>query len=267
MNYVDISSVENQAVKFAVKLKNSARERRDNGLFVAEGLRLCSDASKHGIAADTVFFTNRFENEHGKILGSICSGCGKNYRVTESVMKKLCDTVNPQGVLTLFEKPQWQKISVTNGLYVALQNIADPSNLGAVARSAEAFGAKGLLLSDGCCDPYSPKSLRAGMGALLRLPVFETSNFVDTLMQLRCGGMELYAAVVNRKADDIRSVKAASGSVLLIGNEANGLTDDVIDVCSHRVTIPMAGRAESLNASVAAAVLIWEMLKGCAEKL
>ncbi len=149
-----------------------------------------------------------------------------------------------------------------------MQNIADPSNLGAVARSAEAFGAKGLLLSDGCCDPYSPKSLRAGMGALFKTSCFfETSDFVDTLMQLRCGGMELYAAVVNRKADDIRSVKAASGSVLLIGNEANGLTDDVIDVCSHRVTIPMAGRAESLNASAAAAVLIWEMLKGCAEKL
>ncbi len=123
MNYVDISSVENQAVKFAVKLKNSARERRDSGLFVAEGLRLCSDASKHGIAANTVFFTNRFENEHGKILGSICSGCGKNYRVTESVMKKLCDTVNPQGVLTLFEKNRSGRKSVLQTDFMLLCKI------------------------------------------------------------------------------------------------------------------------------------------------
>ncbi len=260
MNCIEISGLDNNAVKLAVKIKNSAKARRENGLFFAEGLRLCGDAAKNGNVANTVFFTKEFADLHQPLLSEICIDCPKCCMVTDGVMKKLSDTVNPQGVVALYKIPEYLP-DLTKGFYIALENIADPSNIGAVARSAEAFGADGLILSKGCCDPYSPKSLRAGMGALLRLPVVIVDDLTETIDHLNKSDVMSYASVVNITAEDVRQVPRAKNGILLIGNEANGLSDATVGVATHRVTIPMSGRAESLNASAAASVLIWELLK------
>ena len=173
---------------------------------------------------------------------------------------KLSDTVNPQGVVSICAIPKFDKLD-NSGLYLALEKTADPSNLGAIARSAEAFGVKGIYISSESCDPYSPKSLRAGMGALLRLPIIVCEDILSTCKELKLGGASLYASVVSGDALDVKDLTPSEYSVLLIGNEANGLSSDIVDI-SEKVTIKMQGRAESLNASAAAAVLIWEFLRG-----
>jgi TrmH family RNA methyltransferase len=144
------------------------------------------------------------------------------------------------------------------GRYVALENINDPSNLGAVSRTAEALGVSGIILSANGCDPYSPKSLRASMGTLLRMPIIIMNDFVECIKN---SGLKSYACVVDSNAKSITDVDFCDGSVVMIGNEANGLTTEAKAVASEKITIKMTGKAESLNAATAAAISIWEMMK------
>ena len=257
---LEIASVSNPKVKAAVKLRDNAKERRRTGTFFLEGLRLCRDAARCGFLAETVFFTLDFKEKFYTDFLEITANAKTTFSVSEEVMRKLSDTVNPQGVVSVCAIPTFDNLD-NSGLYLALEKTADPSNLGAIARSAEAFGVKGIYISSESCDPYSPKSLRAGMGALLRLPIIVCSNFLETLKELKMGGATLYASVVTGEANDVKTVIPSDYSVLLIGNEANGLSREIVDI-SEKVTIKMQGRAESLNAAAAAAVLIWEFLRG-----
>jgi TrmH family RNA methyltransferase len=145
-----------------------------------------------------------------------------------------------------------------NGKYVALENINDPSNLGAVSRTAEALGVSGIILSANGCDPYSPKSLRASMGTLLRMPLIVLPDFVNGIKN---SGLKSYACVVDSNAKSITDVDFTEGSVVMIGNEANGLTMEAKEMATEQITIKMTGLAESLNAATAAAISIWEMMK------
>ncbi len=257
---VDILSLSNSKVKSAVKLRDNAKERAKTGTFFLEGLRLCRDAARGGYEAETVFFTPEFKEKNNDAFLEITAKAKTVYSVSSEVMRKLSDTVNPQGVVSVCAIPTFSSLK-NNGLYLGLEKTSDPSNLGAIARSAEAFGVKGIYISSESCDPYSPKSLRAGMGALLRLPIIVCDNFLDTCNQLKNNGATLYASVVQSDANDVRTVTPSDYSVLLIGNEANGLSKEIVDI-STKVTIKMQGRAESLNASAAAAVLIWEFTRG-----
>ncbi len=257
---LDIGSVSNPKVKSAVKLRDNAKERKQTGTFFLEGLRLCRDAARCGIFAEIVFFTPEFKEKFGDAFLEITEKAKNSYSVSDEVMRKLSDTVNPQGVVSICAIPKFEKLD-NNGLYLVLEKTADPANLGAIARSAEAFGVKGIYISSESCDPYSPKSLRAGMGALLRLPIIVCSDILETCKELKNSGATLYASVVSGDAIDVKTVTPEKYSLLLIGNEANGLSKEIIDI-SEKVTIKMQGRAESLNASAAAAVLIWEFSRG-----
>ncbi len=262
MEEQSITSKDNPRIKAAVKLKNSPRARREAGVFVAEGLRLVSDATANDYCIPEVFYTASIMEKHPQGVKEVLSRCERSYLVTNDIMLKLSDTVSPQGIVALLNIPQYSLANCEDGLYIALENTADPSNLGAIARSAEAFGAKGIIVSASCCDPFAPKSLRAGMGALLRLPIYIVSDLKKELSRLHSSGARLYASVVSGTATNICYADKTSKKILLIGNEANGLTDDIISLCDYKVTIPMVGRAESLNAATAATVLIWEMQKG-----
>ena len=145
------------------------------------------------------------------------------------------------------------------GKYIALENIQDPSNLGAICRTAEALGVDGAILS-GCCDRYSPKVQRGAMGSLLRLNIIDCDNLRELLVSLGEKGMKLYATTPDDTAQKITECDMSGGVVAVIGNEGNGVTDEVFSVC-EKVTIPMLGRAESLNASMAAAITMWEMMR------
>ena len=257
-----LTSRNNETVKAAAALKN-ADARREQGLFLLEGARLCYDAVRSGLDIEKAFFTEAAMNKYAQECKSLQLSAKRSYLVAEAVADRLADTKNPQGVFcvckTLDKTVNIDKIKY-NGIYALTDEVQNPDNLGALARTAEALGADGLILCGGC-DLYSPKAMRASMGSLLRLNVFAENDAVALIRSLQKKGMRVFASVVDGDPVPVQDVQKGEGCVVVIGNEGNGVSDAVREAADELVTIPMAGRAESLNAAAAAAILLWEFLK------
>ncbi len=253
-----ITSKENSLIKLIATLQTSAKSRSEQGLFVLEGLRICSDAYDNGIRFDKLIISDSAAEKYSKEIARFSVVSDECYRIPDGLFKKISDTKTPQGIIALTKIPECTPEIDLHGRYIALENIADPSNLGAVARTAEALGVSGIIMSKDSCDPYSPKSLRASMGTLLRLPLIILEDFPSEIVDL---GLTTYACVVDNGAEKITDMQFENGSVMIIGNEANGITEATKNVSDHLITIPMSGMAESLNAAVAAAISMWEMMK------
>ena len=257
-----ITSKDNPRVKQLVKLQKNARSRRQSGLFVAEGLRVCTDAMLSGAVIKTLYVTEQAAEKSPEQYEALSAYAEETVLLSGSVFSYVSDTQTPQGFLctikTLDKIRQFDTIK-NGGKFLALDNVQDPNNLGTVLRSAEAFGVSGVILSSDCCDIYNPKVVRGSMGAVYRVPF----NICDSIAAFLNEHPELhsYAAVVGRDAKPITDIAFCAPCVAVIGNEGNGLKEETIDACEHRITIPMNGKAESLNASAAATVIIWEMLR------
>ncbi len=254
-----ITSKDNPLIKQRTLLKTT-RGRKTEGLFLVEGLRLCLDAVNSSYTFVDAFFTEQFFKAHGEDAERITECSENNVIVSPEIMQKLCDTDNPQGVICVCKKPELSFSLKSDGKYILLENVSDPSNLGAISRTAEAFGLDGLLLTGGC-DVFNSKALRASMGALLRLPTAEYASVEDALYALKSKNITSYAAVVKDAEKEIREVNFKKGCAAIIGNEANGLSHTAKNLADVLVTIGMDGRAESLNAHAASAVFIWEMIR------
>ena len=254
-----ITSRENPLIKLVAALQVSSEKRKRNGLFVLEGLRICKDACDNGIKFDKLIVSDAAAEKYAADTEKFSLISDECYKIPDSLFKKISDTKTPQGIIAVAKMPVTGSCGIDkNGKYMALENVSDPSNLGAISRTAEALGVNGIILSSDGCDPYSPKALRASMGTLLRVPVFVTESFAETL---KSTGLKRYACVVDKTAESIKEQSFENGSVVMIGNEANGLTDSAKQSADVLVTIPMTGRAESLNAAAAAAIAMWEMMK------
>ncbi len=258
MRFKSISSKDNSLIKLVSALQTSAKARRENGLFVLEGLRICDDASSNGIQFDKLIVSENAKIKYKNEINDFAKNSIECYIINDSLFKKISDTQSPQGIIAVSKIPENNTEIDLSGRYIALENISDPSNLGAVARTAEALGVSGIIISDNSCDPYSPKVLRASMGTMLRMPVI---IFTDFASQIKNCGLKSYACVVDREAKKINNIDFFDGSVLIIGNEANGITDITKSVCNELITIQMSGKAESLNAAIAASIAMWEMMK------
>ncbi|MFA9381768.1 MAG: TrmH family RNA methyltransferase [Acetanaerobacterium sp.] len=257
-----ITSVENPVVKLAVKLSSSKKERIQNGLFVIEGLRLCLDAVESGVKCRYVFITADAASKYYNSLKPVLAAGTTVYEVSESVFSKMSDTKSPQGVLCvceLLDKRMSLDTIDKSGFYVALERIQDPGNLGTIIRTAEAIGISGILISGDCCDIYSPKVIRATMGGVFRMPVYEADDIVCACARLNKMQLDTFAAVPDADAVGVTEAGFHTGSVVFVGNEGSGLSPELCAVCKTRITIRMAGRAESLNAAMAAGIIMWEM--------
>ena len=253
-----ITSKDNSLIKLVCALQNSRNARKEHNLFVLEGLRICDDAYCCSIKFDKLIVSETAFNKYSLEVEKFTTNAKECYRISDNLFKRISDTVSPQGVLAVCEMPKKNTEILKGGKYIALENLNDPSNLGAVSRTAEALGVDGIILSVDGCDPYSPKSLRASMGTLLRMPVI---IFDDFSKDIKSSGLTSYACVVDKDADSITEVDFQDGCVVMIGNEANGLSENTKNIADRKITIKMSGKAESLNASVAAAISIWEMMK------
>lgn len=256
--FKEITSRENLLIKFISELQRSAKKRQETGLFVLEGLRISKDAFDNGIMFDKLIISRTAREKYTDEIDVFAEISSEIYCLPDSLFKKISETETPQGIIAVAVKPKIKDTDFKRGRFIALENLQDPSNLGAIARSCEALGADGILLSKGSCDPYSPKSLRASMGTLLRIPVIVLDDFINDIKNY---GLKTFACVVDSNAMPITEVTFCDGCAVLIGNEANGLTTTTVEKSDFAVTIPMKGNAESLNASVAAAIATWEMLK------
>lgn len=261
MDFELIISKENNLVKQVRKLISSSKERRKSEKFVLEGLRLCADAALNGYKINTLIVSESVV--WSERLSAVYDSAVRRVRMPDNIFKLLCDTVSPQGILCVVGIPDIirKTDSVKCGKYIVLENTADPANLGAIARTAEALGISGIITSSNGCDPFSPKSQRAAMGALLRLPLYISDDIIADVKLLKNKGFTVYASVVTGADCDISDIGFPDNCAVLIGNEANGLTEQAVNVCDKSITITMNGRAESLNAAAAASILMWEMTR------
>lgn len=257
---INITSKDNKTVKFINKLSVKPKLRKEQGLFVIEGIRLCTDALRSGAKIQALLCTEVALEKYPEAIEELLTYSESAFTVTPSVFATLSDTKTPQGVIcvvkALDNKPQFDKI---NNKYVLLQSIQDPSNLGAVLRSADALGFSGVVLTEDTCDIFSPKACRASMGAVFRVPFIVCEDECEFVREFNKSGIS-YAAVV-RNGKSITEFDYSEKSLLCIGNEGNGLTADLVNACSYPVTIPMKGNAESLNAAAAAGIIMWEMVR------
>ncbi|MCQ2451262.1 MAG: RNA methyltransferase [Clostridia bacterium] len=256
--FSEISSKDNKYLKYVSKLQTSAKFRNTEQKFVIEGLRICLDAMQNHISFEVTLVSETFYDKFKKESEVFFANSRLNFKIKDSLFQKISDTKNPQGVIAVAEIPENKFVFDKSKKYVALDNIADPSNLGAVSRTAEALGVGGIVLTNDGCDPYSPKVLRASMGTILRMPIFVTDNLP---MLIKSNNIRAISCVVDEGAEKIGDIKFNNGDMIIIGNEANGVTNDVKDASEILITIPMTGRAESLNAAAAAAIAIYELTK------
>ena len=242
-----ITSRENAKIKYACRLSSSAAFRRSEGRFLAEGRKLCPELAR-GAQLETLFYTESAMAKCPELAGLP----GEHYLVEDHVADKLADVGTHQGVFGVFRTPVHTLDEVkAGGRYLALERVQDPGNVGTLLRSAAAFGFDGVILSDGCASVYAPKTLRASMGAAVRIPVIEAGAMPDAITQLRAKGITCLAAALYKS----QPLSAAQASYP--GSEGQGLTEETIAACSGTVRIPMTDRVESLNAGIAGSILLW----------
>ena len=253
-----ITSASNPRVKRLTNLRRKTKSRREEQAFILEGERLYRDTPRKFIKE--IYMTEEFLDD--KLGGAAQEDVTI---ITPQIMQKISDTDTPQGVLCVAKMPSYERADLLGDekggkpMLLLLENIQDPNNLGTVLRTAEAFGVSAVVMTSDCCDIYNPKVVRGSMGAVFRLPFYTVSGIAQFLSENP--DLTSYAAVVDKDAEPITNISFAKSSVAVIGNEGNGLTESAVNACNHKITIPMGGKAESLNASAAASIIIWEMVK------
>lgn len=259
-----ISSKDNPNIKLCQRLISSKKERYADGLFVLEGLRLVEDAVAHDAPITQLLITKSAAEKQQSLLAQVdLKGIGTRI-ISNELGAKISATEQTQGVFAVcrfLPRPALHSELKANGHYLVLVNLQDPGNLGMILRTADAMGIDGVLLC-GCCDIYSPKVVRATMGSLFRVPFWNTCEIDSLLPLLHENSIRTFAAVIDADAKGIRSCDFSDGSAVLIGNEGNGLPRSVSDACDTRMTIPMQGTVNSLNAAMAAGIILWELQGG-----
>lgn len=246
-----IESVQNSHIVACAKLQQK-KYRDETGTFAFEGIKLYNEAAAAGISIEEVFVTPSARD-------TVDLSRAKNVRlVSDRVYSKISGETAPQGVFTVAKKPVGKPLDADRILI--LDSVADPGNTGAVLRSARAFGFGFVAFCGDSCDPFNPKAVRAAMGATFRVPFAQYKDTAAFVKELAERGFRVHAAVCD--GDEILGNCRFEGkNAFVIGNEGHGISDAVLEACTDTVTIPMKGETESLNASVAASIIMWEAAK------
>lgn len=255
-----ITSKNNELIKSIKKLFTSRKARVENNQFVLEGARLCFDVFNSDYKVSCFLVTEKAYDKYENQCIKMADKADKSFFISNEAASKLGDTESTQGIFAVCEIPKNNFCIEKNKKYIALDSLQDPSNLGAIIRTAEALGIDGAICFN-CCDIYNSKALRASMGSILRLPVIMSSNLCSDIEMMKANGFSVYSAVPDSSAVDITKIDFGQSSVMIIGNEGNGISEAVKACSTQLVTINMLGRAESLNASMAGAIAMWEMLR------
>lgn len=255
--YKVIESAQNKLIK-EIKSLSDRKNRDEKGLFIADGLRFVSEIPQ-GMKIDKFIFSEGFaaKNNIGPYeKRAVC------YVISDRLFSSVSDTKNPQGIMAVCEKISYRPEDIIrkNGFYVIAEELNDPGNLGTIIRTAHAAGADGVILSKGSVDLYNPKVLRSTMGSIFKIPVVQNADLEHIAGLMKKSGIKIYAAHLRGEKYPYE-LDLKKGCAFMLGNEARGLSDRAASLCHELVKIPMPGNAESLNASVAAAVLIYEAVR------
>ena len=263
-----ISGFSNPTVKYLRSLRDK-KHRKRSGQFLVEGLRLLEDARASGRVPQTLVMaaeTERARDAHdllARLEAEVTAAGGEVITTTPGILSKITGKDNAQSVAGVFDEWDTALEALDRSaapIWLVAQALRDPGNLGTMLRTCDAVGAGGLILIDDCADPFSAEAVRASMGAVFTVGLAQ-ARWEAFLPWLRGGVGQLVAASL-RDAVPYRGAAYAAPCFILVGNESQGLPEDYEAACDLRVTMPMRGRADSLNAAVAAAVLAYEVLAG-----
>lgn len=253
-----ITSVYNPQVKQVCAYVQKSRERRKAGIFVAEGLKMFEEAPASKI--HKVYVTPAFCEKHA--LDPVHDKLVQTgfEQVSEEVLAKMSDTQAPQGILSLIRMPEYtfeELLQNKNGIFVVLEDLQDPGNLGTILRTGEGAGIAGVIMTKNTVDIFNPKTIRATMGSIYRVPFVYVQDLEEVFLKLKAAGILVYAAHLKgeRYYDAFDYTR---GCAFLIGNEGNGLKEQTAALADTYVKIPMAGQVESLNAAAATTLFMYE---------
>ena len=264
--------------KFILELQKKPKLRRESGLYVIDGPKMAGETDPDDV--DEIYITKAFLSSQGFLECEELIRQKKYTIITDSEMKQISDTVSPQGILIIARQRKYKGLMSfaaesrkyaehiysgrknKSSLFIILERLQDPGNLGTIIRAAEACGVTGIIADNETCDIYSPKVVRSTMGAVLRLPFIAVSDLGKAVKSLKCGELtgekiSVYAAHLNGASDYV-SADFTAPSAFMIGNESKGLSDELTELAEKKLLIPMCGSVESLNAAIAAAVVGFE---------
>ena len=250
-----ITSVSNAKIKNVMQLNQKAKARREQGLFVAEGRKMFLEAPESWVSQ---VFVSETVSQDGELMSQ-----AEKYPceiVKDSVFRQMCDTKTPQGVLTVLKKPTWTIKDILKGpapLVMVLEDLQDPGNAGTIFRTGEGAGVSGVFLTKTCVDITNPKVIRSTMGSVYRMPFLYVEDVVSLKAELEQQGIRTFAAHLKGK-NSYDQEKYQGGTAFFIGNEGKGLTEEAAQAADCLIRIPMCGKVESLNAAMAAGILMYE---------
>lgn len=250
-----ITSANNGQIKSIIQLNQRAKARREQGLFVAEGRKMFGEAPRDWISR--VFITETLSGD-GQLMeqteGLPCE------IVADNVFRQMSDTQTPQGILTVLKKPSYTMEDILRGenpLVMVLEDLQDPGNAGTIFRTGEGAGVSGIFLTKTCVDITNPKVIRSTMGSIYRMPFLYVEDVVSLKRELKQRNIRTFAAHLQGKNSYDREAYTG-GTAFLIGNEGKGLTQEAAEAADTWIRIPMCGQVESLNAAMAAGILMYE---------
>ena len=259
MGVIMISSMTNQRVKQVIRWQKKSRERNHDKIFLAEGFKMFEEAGE-----DMIREVYLSESSLDKVNAD--QGLRDKLRVTGyelvsgDVFLKMADTQTPQGIITVIRQPEYTLdtlLNIFNPLFLILEDLQDPGNLGTIIRTAEGAGITGLIMSKHTVDIFNPKTIRSTMGSIYRVPFVYVQDLEEAVMSLHNAGVDVYAAHLEGEAF-YHQLSYMSPTAFMIGNESAGLSIKTAQLADFYLKIPMAGQVESLNAAIAASLLMYE---------
>ncbi len=253
-----ITSKDNEMIKHIKKLKEK-KYRDEYKEFIIEGTKMIAEALEEKAKIKSIIICDDCKNQ-GSIPSDLMYEIAKLdcIYVSEKIFNTITDVINPQGIMAILEKPENNEniIDYNNDIFLILDNIQDPGNMGTILRTADSLNIKQIIVSKGSADIYNLKVVRSTMGAIFRVKVVESENLVKTVRAMKKHKITVYAT-------DLRTDKSIydvdyKKSAIVIGNESNGVSSEVLEEASERIKIPMIGKTESLNAAVATSIILYE---------
>lgn len=252
-----ISSMNNTQIKNLSLLQKKAKARKEQGLFVVEGIKMFEEARGLGLLVKTYMSESFYQD---KLANRSFFDSLDFELVTDMVLRQVSDTMTPQGIMATVKKPEYsfeEMQDVKEPFFLLLEDIRDPGNLGTIIRTAEGAGVTGIIINKSCADIFQPKVVRSTMGSIYRVPYYEADDLTVFINMLKTQGYKILAAHLSGHRYDTEGGFLGKCG-LLIGNEANGLSEEVAELADNLIKIPMEGQVESLNAAIAAAILMYE---------
>ena len=261
-----ITSKDNGKIKLYQKLCTLKKARNEYNMFTLEGVRLVCDAILENAELNCILATKTFFEKYSEAVDLLKSKnlYDKVITISDELAIKLSDTKNPQGLFAIAKK--LDKIFCADTIlygnkFIILDNLQDPGNVGTIIRTADAVGIDGIFMTEDCCDIYNAKVVRATMGSLFRQQIYCNLKINDIFELFENQSITTYAAVIDKDAQSLVDVSFAKRCATVIGNEGNGLSKETALKCDKRLTIKMNGNINSLNAAMAAGIIMWEMLR------